>query len=327
MMALIQKDYKKLLSYHAISQVGYMILGIGTCLPVGIIGGLFHMINNALYKSCLFLTAGSVEKQTGTTNLNKLGGLWSKMPVTFSCFFIAAVSICGVPPFNGFFSKEMVYDGALQRGWIFYLAALLGSFFTAASFLKLGHAVFLGKRNQINENTKEASWPMLIPMIVIAAVCVIFGVYNRFPLGRFIEPVLGGQKPVEHLGGNTMLTVLTVVVLISALLHHILAAKLMGGGSKASDHIHNAPILSGIYAGAEKRYFDPYDIVLKIINKISKILHLLDWAIDQLYDYVSVRSAYMLGAGIRKMHTGNYSLYIGWILAGSTIVLLIMILK
>lgn len=87
MMALIQKDYKRLLSYHAISQVGYMILGIGTCLPVGIIGGLFHMVNNALYKSCLFLTAGSVEKQAGSTNLYKLGGLWSKMPVTFFCFF------------------------------------------------------------------------------------------------------------------------------------------------------------------------------------------------------------------------------------------------
>ena len=137
MMALIQKDYKKLLSYHAISQVGYMILGIGTCLPIGIIGGLFHMINNALYKSCLFLTAGSVEKQTGTTDLNKLGGLWSKMPVTAVCFLITAASISGVPPFNGFFSKEMIYDAAMERHPIFYIAALLGSFLTAASFLKL----------------------------------------------------------------------------------------------------------------------------------------------------------------------------------------------
>ena len=82
-MALIQKDYKRLLSYHAISQVGYMILGIGTALPVGIVGGLFHMINHAMYKSCLFLTGGSVEKQAGTTDLKKLGGLGKKMPVTF----------------------------------------------------------------------------------------------------------------------------------------------------------------------------------------------------------------------------------------------------
>ncbi|MFA6079238.1 MAG: proton-conducting transporter membrane subunit, partial [Candidatus Omnitrophota bacterium] len=99
MMALVQKDYKRLLSYHAISQVGYMILGIGTLVPAGIVGGLFHMINNALYKSCLFLTGGSVEKQTGTTDLAKLGGLGKKMPVTFICYLITAAAISGVPPF------------------------------------------------------------------------------------------------------------------------------------------------------------------------------------------------------------------------------------
>ena len=86
MMALVQKDYKRLLSYHAVSQVGYMILGIGTCLPIGIIGGLFHMINHALYKSCLFLTGGSVEKQTGTTDLAKLGGIGIKDAGDFCMF-------------------------------------------------------------------------------------------------------------------------------------------------------------------------------------------------------------------------------------------------
>ena len=87
-----------------------MILGIGTLVPVGIVGGLFHMINHAMYKSCLFLTGGSVEKQAGTTDLAKLGGLGRKMPITFACFLVAAASISGVPPFNGFFSKELVYS-------------------------------------------------------------------------------------------------------------------------------------------------------------------------------------------------------------------------
>jgi formate hydrogenlyase subunit 3/multisubunit Na+/H+ antiporter MnhD subunit len=326
MMALVQKDYKRLLSYHAISQVGYMILGIGTCLPIGIIGGLFHMINNALYKSCLFLTAGSVEKQAGTTSLEKLGGLWSKMPVTFICFSIAAVSISGVPPFNGFFSKEMVYSGALERGTIFYIAALLGSFFTAASFLKLGHSVFFGKINPANSNTKEAHWTMLIPMLSLASICVFFGLYNRFPLSKFIEPILVWQSPAEHTT-NIMLIVLTVVVLVGAVLHHLFAAKVMGGGSKASDHIHHAPILNGIYDKAEKRYFDPYDIGMNIVNKLSEALWCIDRGIDRIYDGLSVRLAYMLSNGIKKMHTGNYSFYIGWVLAGSIAVVLIMMLK
>jgi NADH-quinone oxidoreductase subunit L len=326
MMALIQKDYKKLLSYHAISQVGYMVLGIGTCLPVGIIGGIFHMINHSLYKSCLFLTGGSVEKQTGTTSLEKLGGVWLKMPVTFACFFVAAASISGVPPFNGFFSKEMVYRGAMERGTIFYLAAVLGSFFTAASFLKLGHAAFLGKAGVAGKDVKEASWSMLVPMIVIASICVFFGVYNRFPLSNFIEPVLGGQMPAEHDSAGKVLVVITVLVLAAALVHHLLAARIMGSGYKALNHIRNAPVLRGIYDRAEKRFFDPYDIVLKIINGVSKALWLADRIIDKLYDSVSVRSAYMLGNGIRAAHTGNYSLYVVWSLVGA-ILALIMLLK
>ena len=97
LMALVQKDYKRLLSFHAISQVGYMILGIGTAVPIGIVGGLFHMINHAMYKSCLFLTGGAVERQAGSTDLASLGGIGRKMPVTFACFIVAAASISGVP--------------------------------------------------------------------------------------------------------------------------------------------------------------------------------------------------------------------------------------
>jgi NADH-quinone oxidoreductase subunit L len=285
------------------------------------------MINNALYKSCLFLTGGSVEKQAGTTSLEKLGGLWLKMPITFVCFFVAAISISGVPPFNGFFSKEMVYRGALERGTIFYLAAVLGSFFTAASFLKLGHAAFLGKAGVASKDVKEVPWSMLVPMIVIASICIFFGVYNRFPLSNFIEPVLGRQMPIEHSSAdNKTLVVITVLVLAAAFLHHLLAARVMGGGYKALNHIRNAPVLRGIYNGAEKRFFDPYDIVLRIINGVSKAFWLADRAIDKFYDSVSVRSAYMLGNGIRAAHTGNYSLYVVWSLVG-TILALIMLLK
>ena len=92
-MALVQKDMKKLLSYHAISQVGYMLLGVGSCLPIGIIGALYHMVNNALYKSGLFLTAGAIERQTGTTDLHRVGGLGRAMPVTMACFIIFGLSI------------------------------------------------------------------------------------------------------------------------------------------------------------------------------------------------------------------------------------------
>lgn len=319
MMALIQKDYKRLLSYHAISQVGYMILGIGTALPAGIVGGIFHMINNAMYKSALFLTGGSVEKQTGTTDLGKLGGLWRAMPITFSCFVIAAVSISGVPPFNGFFSKELIYDAAFERGFIFYLAAVVGSFFTAASFLKLGHAAFLGKGVERGVKVKESSWLMLIPMIVIALSCVIFGVWNALPLDTLIQPILGGRLHGHSLAGwptNTVLVLTTVIVLILAVLNHLFGVRATGKGAGAVDHIHYAPVLKQTYDLAEKRYFDPYDIGLKIVGWVSFISYRLDRAFDWIYSGAADGIAFALGGGIRKLHNGNYAFYLVWSFVG-----------
>jgi len=327
MMALVQKDYKRLLSYHAISQVGYMILGIGTCVPAGIVGGLFHMINHALYKSCLFLTGGSVEKQTGTTNLEKLGGLYSLMPVTFICFFIAAASICGVPPFNGFFSKELVYEGALERGRVFYIAALLGSFLTAASFLKLGHAAFFGKKGEACKGTKEASLPILIPMITIALTCILFGLFNYFPLRTFIQPILGERLEGHNFFGfpsNIMLTLLTVLVIAAAIIHHLVSAKRAGSGLKASDHIRHAPGLSVIYDRAKERFFDPYDIWIKVSTIMAKLFFRIDRGIDWIYESFATGLANAASIKIRKLHNGYYATYISWALLGMILMIIFL---
>lgn len=219
----------------------------------------------------------------------------------------------------------MVYDASLNRGLVFYLAAVVGSFLTAASFLKLGHAAFLGKLNQDNEKTRESSLPMLIPMVVIASVCVIFGLFHRFAVGTFFAPILGELPAEEASSANTMLIAITVLVLAAALVHHILAAKIQGGGVKASNHIRNAVILKGIYDGAEKKYFDPYDLGLKIVNGLSIALLWIDRMIDNCYDIISVRSAYLLGNGIRRVHTGNFSVYVVWSLVGALIVLFVLL--
>ncbi len=124
---LVQHDLRKLLSFHAVSQVGYMILGIGTGTAIGIAGGLFHMLNNAIYKGALFLTAGAVEKRAGTMDLAELGGLGRMMPFTFATFGIAALAISGIPPLNGFVSKWMVYQGIVDAGIGRYLIFLVAA--------------------------------------------------------------------------------------------------------------------------------------------------------------------------------------------------------
>ncbi|MDD5496569.1 MAG: proton-conducting transporter membrane subunit, partial [Candidatus Omnitrophica bacterium] len=328
MMALIQKNYKRLLAYHAISQVGYMVLGIGTALPVGIMGALFHMINNALYKSCLFLTGGSVERQAGTSDLGKLGGIGPRMPVTFACFLITAAAISGVPPFNGFFSKELLYGGALERGVIFYLAAIMGTFLTAASFLKLGHSVFFGKINKENEDIKESPLAMTIPMVVIALVCIFFGIFSFIPVNKLILPVLGSRAleahPYTGFPDNMMLVAITIVVLICAFLNHLYGVKRTGSALKSLDHIRYAPGLSPIYDRAEKGYFDPYDIVLKVVNLVAGISWRLDRLIDWFYSYFSVKAAYVVSSGIRRLHDGNHKVYVIWSIAGAVAVIIFL---
>jgi len=329
MMALVQKDYKRLLSYHAISQIGYMILGIGTFVPVGIIGGLFHMINNSLYKCALFLTGGSVEKQAGTTNLEKLGGIGRNMPITFACFLITALSISGVPPFNGFFSKELVYDGALERGWIFYAAALIGSFFTAASFLKLGHAAYLGKRPQDKDNVKEAPYQMLIPMILISLGCIIFGLWNVLPIKFLIQPILGIERLEGHnyygFPSNMLLVAATVVVLIAALLNHMYGVRKTGKGLGAVDHIYHAPVLDQIYKTQAKGKLDPYNITLDMTKIFALAASWIDKAVDWTYNVFIVGVSAVITNLIKKAHNGNYKLYIAWSLAAAVAIVILMI--
>ena len=184
-MAMLQHDLRRLLSFHAVSQVGYMLLGIGTGTVIGVMGGVFHMVNHAIYKACLFLGAGSVERETGTQELGRLGGLGRTMPVTFACMFVAALAISGIPPLNGFVSKWLVYQACVAVDQpIFLIAALFGSVLTLASFVKVLHSVFWGPRPSALDGAAEGSGGIGMPiaMVTLAALCVLLGVFAAVPL-------------------------------------------------------------------------------------------------------------------------------------------------
>lgn len=330
LMAFVQKDMKKMLAYTSISQVGYMILGIGTCLPVGIVGGLFHMINHVTYKCGLFMTAGSIEKEAGTTDLSKLGGLGWKMPVTFGCFIITALSISGVPPFSGFFSKELIYDGALESGPVFYAVALIGSFVTAATFLKLGHAAFLGKSRDASVQVKETSWAMLIPTIAVAVISVLFGVFNAFPINKLILPAISPEKLAGHhdfagMPTNMMLVGLTLLVIAGAIFHHMRAYKATGAGLNVSDPVRYGFAFKGVYDKAENRVFDPYEIGLKAASAVSKAAWWADRGTDWVFDGLIAGTGKAVSSAVRKCHTGNYALYVIWAIIGTAAVIMFVV--
>ena len=180
--ALLQNDVRKLLSYHIVSQVGYMVAGIGIGTYIGINGGIAHVFNHILYKALLFMCMGAVIYATGKHNLTDLGGLAKKMPITMITCIIAALSISGAPGFNGYVSKGMVIHAAELEGMhILALVLIMGSVGTFLSFLKLTYFTFFRSNDELE--AKEAPLPMLIAMSVTAFLCVALGVYPQLLYG------------------------------------------------------------------------------------------------------------------------------------------------
>lgn len=176
--ALLQNDARKLLSYHIVSQVGYMVAGIGVGTALGIHGGIAHLVNNILYKSLLFMCMGSVIHMTGKRKLTELGGLAKLMPVTCVACVIASLSISGGPGFNGFVSKGMVISSAGEAHKpILEVMLILASVGTFLSFTKLCYFTFFARNEGIR--AKEAPFNMQLAMILTAFSCVLIGVYPR----------------------------------------------------------------------------------------------------------------------------------------------------
>jgi multicomponent Na+:H+ antiporter subunit D len=193
-LAVGQWDFKRLLAYHSISQMGYVILGIGIGASIiakggntafaslAILGGLFHLVNHAVFKSLLFLTSGSVEMSTGTRQLKQMGGLADKMPYTRAACTIASASIAGVPPFNGFWSKLIIVIAAVQAGfWILAIVTVIVSLVTLISFLKVQRYVFLGQLPENFNDIKENKGGMMLAMTFLALLCILMGLVVIVP--------------------------------------------------------------------------------------------------------------------------------------------------
>ncbi len=195
-MALAQHDFKRLLAFHSISQIGYVLTAAGLATALGVSSGLYHAMNHTLFKGLLFLCAGAVLHETGTTDLGKLGGLSKKMPHTTVLFLVGAFSISGVPPFNGFASKWLIYQATYQRavesGNIGFLlatvVALVTSTLTLASFVKVTQSVFFGQLPEEYRNVKEVSFGMRLAMGILALLCILTGLFPNFVTRFLTEP-------------------------------------------------------------------------------------------------------------------------------------------
>lgn len=225
--AVLANDIRRLLAYHIISQVGYMVAGVGMGTAIALNGSAAHAFTHILYKSVLFMGAGAVIYMTGRSKLTELGGIYRYMPLTFFLYMIGALSISAFPLFSGFVSKTMVVEAAAvdYRAWIWLMLTMASAGTFLHTGLKLPYFTFFGKDSGLRP--KEAPWNMLLAMGIAAFFCVFIGVhpdwlyrmmqypveYNAYSLGHILWELqlllftgLGFFLLLKHVGGEAKIS-------------------------------------------------------------------------------------------------------------------------
>jgi multicomponent Na+:H+ antiporter subunit D len=191
LLALSQNDLKRMLAYSSISQIGYIFIGLGLGTPLGIMGGLFHLVNHATFKPLLFLNAGAIEYETGTRKLNELGGIAKVMPQANAAFTIGSFSIAGLPPFNGFWSKLFIIIALVGAGYYWVaLLAVIASIITLSYFMIIQKRVFFGELSEKFKGVTDAPFAMTAPMWILAVICIAAGLGFPWVINNLITPAV-----------------------------------------------------------------------------------------------------------------------------------------
>lgn len=314
-VGLKQNDIKKVLAYSTVSQLGYMFIALG----IGAYStAVFHVTTHAFFKALLFLGAGSIiHAMDGEQDIRKMGGLSKKMPITYITFLLATLAISGIPPFSGFFSKDLILNNAFESNLIVYALALFGALLTCFYMFRLLYLVFFGQQRLASANPHESSKVMTIPLMILAVLSVFGGFIN-------IPALFGGDstfltylqtaifsKSMEELSATTEIglivgsLLLLSLVILFAYNTYVRKAKVPSGDEASRSFIGNI-----VY---HKFYFDEvYAFVFEkpfgflsdfFFNKIENKV------IDPIVDGVGTISL-KLGNITRTLQQGNISFYL-----------------
>ncbi len=204
-MAIAQKDAKRMLAYSSVAQVAYIGVGIGLGTPLALVGAMLHILNHAIMKSCLFLVTGSVALQTGATQIKDYAGLGRKMPWTFLGFTLAALGMVGIPPTNGFFSKWYLVLGGIREGeWVLVVLILASSLLTAVYFFRVIERIYAKVPEQATNDaslpkTAEAPLRMALPVLILGAGVLVLGLFNAWLVSAVIARALPAGMHVPGL--------------------------------------------------------------------------------------------------------------------------------
>lgn len=315
-IAIFQNDIKKVLAYSTISQLGYMFLGLGTG---AFTGAMFHLTTHAFFKALLFLAAGSViHALSGEQDIRKMGGLKNKIPVIWWMFLIGTVSISGMPPFSGFFSKDEILSSAFQYGSIVWILAVAGALMTAFYMFRLLFLTFLGThRGEAGKPVHESPKVMIIPLGILALFSLIGGFFNVPALfgggswmNQWLQPVFSPGMAVLQASSSVSHEtewILALATLMGVVLMIFLAWKRFGKGLPEEKDTLVLRILRN------KFYIDEiYDfLIIKPIFWLSKVfyqfieLKFIDAMVNGFGNLV-IRT----GSVVRFLQAGNVGFYL-----------------
>lgn len=319
-MALYARDLKRMLAYSTVSQLGYMMFGIGVG---GIMASQFHLLSHAIFKALLFLCAGAVIHEVNTRDMSEMGGLNRKMPITGACYLIGVLALSGVPIFNGFWSKDLLFASALHSGNIVPLIlAVATAVMTVTYSLRSYFTVFTGKLASAGSKAKETHPVMLFPLVLLAVGAItswliIDSYTTTLSQTGIIHEVIGIVDLIKE-------TVQSTALLLS------LAALVLGGIIVARSRVIRIADKPRGFAGWAGRGFgfDPFylNILDGAFRVVSWIISLYDRAVEWIQSTI-IRLSVGLGNLFREQNVGDLNMNLLWLVSGIVMVIAIVCVK
>jgi NADH:ubiquinone oxidoreductase subunit 5 (subunit L)/multisubunit Na+/H+ antiporter MnhA subunit len=325
--ALIQIDAKKLLAYSSIAQLGYIVVGLSTGTKLGLMAALYLAVMHAVFKGALFMVAGAVEKQAGTTDMTKISGLIRRMPWTFFVALVSIIALAGVPPVGGFVGKWLLYEALITESNNYFLVIVV-FFSSTAAFLyayRFLFGLFLGQEEKETENVKEAPITMLIPMVILALISIVTGAMPGLifkPAAEALQSI--GVSSIDwqmsslsNIWGNT--TDLSLIGMMVAAVFVIIFIFLTFKGKKNTRFVGTKDISSsgelwkeGENWTFQQDFFKPFERAAAPLYKLkmNKLWQDIGDALEAFFGFA------------RKIYTGNGQTYAMFVIAFLAVLLL-----
>ena len=320
-IAIFQNDIKKILAYSTVSQLGLMFVALGAG---SFTAAMFHLTTHAFFKALLFLAAGSViHALSGEQNILKMGGLRHKIPVTFWVFLIGSLAISGIPPFAGFFSKDMILVGAFENSPLLWAVSVLVALMTSFYIFRLLFVVFWGEARQKEDHhhpVHESPKTMTVPMMILAGLSVVGGLIGvPHLLGgsdrilEYLSPIFAASTALKNANHeiSVQTELLLMIVPLLLILGMIYLAYSMFVKKPVTDQINQKSVIERLIYN--KFYIDEhYQVfILQPISKLSVFFHdvIEVKIIDRFVNNIG-KTVVWTGKNIRYMQTGNVGVYL-----------------